>query len=79
MVLAAGIAFSDLTHTFPAVLRPIAFDLLGALLAALALAPARKLRWYWRMLAAPLLSAVALFALISGYEYIINTMYDPEV
>ena len=77
--LAFDVPLSGITHTFPEVLRPIAYFTAGATFAALVVLPFRNLKWYWAVALGPILSFFAMTCFVMGYEYFMDTFHDPEV
>ena len=57
-----GMPFEQITHTFPALLRPVAFIAAGAVFAGFVVLPFRRISLFLAALAGPVLSAVFLAA-----------------
>jgi hypothetical protein len=76
--VAAGLPLNEMTHTFPALWRPLAFLLASSTIAGLAILPLRKLAWYWAAILGPIIAVATLGAFYFAYEGIMDQIYDPE-
>jgi hypothetical protein len=66
----SGYPLSKIAYSFPAILRPIGFVTVGAIVASLVMLPLQRLKWYWALIFGPVIALVVIVPVVFIFGYL---------